>query len=705
MPYLPGLPSPAPIPSQGQPPIQMSPSDVRAWWTRIELARQRRKRESEKWKKLLEAYLPPSSSDSESINSNIHFRNVQSKKAQLFFQLPELQLSPLPALQAYVDPSAQPMPGQPPAPFDADGAVAAKRELLNKLLGRDYANVKKAAIDPALFDVLATSAIGATKICYQVDLQQVPQDVPGPSTTMPGSILGLQDVPGPTTQQMQSVPVYERFRWYRFSTNKLLIPHDFHSTDYDEAPWLGMEFVMPLAEAVAAGYVDADYVPTATRDDLILETGSKEPGQGAASLVKGVEVWMHTSAYDPKVAHSQAFRQLVLVDGRKDVPGKYRDSPYQTIGPDNKLTTDSMLGNPIHPLTIRGVADSAWPPSDSAFTDPLVRQLNTWASQDIKIRDSNIPRGFHRASITEAVDKLAQMDTGQLVAISDEDMNLGADKLFIPLPHLERADSDIRGQANIKQAVDETLGLNANNAGTVNTGKRSATEIATVQQNVSVRLQDERTNVMEWFLSGVRKFDALVQRYGDLENLTPIVGAADAQKILTWHSIGGRNAFDAKPDSQLSLDAAQDRDNFLKYQNFNAKNPFVDQEELTRIGALKFGLDPSRIVKQPAAPGPPPPKVGIQLAGADFAGPAAAICVEIAQQGGFTISPEAAQQAAQAGAAIAAAKLITQKPATGHGGAADTVDQLSKRQGDMTGGMPGAVPVGAPPAQVPTGVQ
>lgn len=682
---------PASVAPQGAPPAvpTLSASETSTWWTRVDLARQRRKREFEGWKQLLEAYLPPKSTAPNAINSNIHFRNVQSKKAQLFFQLPELQLTPLPALQAFVDPQTW-------QAIDADRAVAAKRDLLNKLLGRDYANVKKAAIDPALFDVLQTSAIGATKICYQVDLQEVPQEVPGPDQSMHGSVLGLQTVPGPTVTQTTSVPVYERFRWYRFSTAKLLIPHDFHATDYDEAPWLGMEFVIPLAEAVAAGYVTADYVPTATRDDLILEAGTKDPGQGSASLVKGIEIWLRASVYDATVSHSQVFRQLVLVEGQKDKPSVYRLSPYQTIGPDNALTPDSMIGNPIHPLVVRGVSDSAWPPSDAAFTDPLVRQANTWAAQDIKIRDSNIPRFFHRASIADAVDKLSRMDTGQGAEISDEDADRGIEHLLVQVPHMERAESDVRGQANIKQAIDETLGLNANAAGTLNQSKRSATEIVTVAQNVSVRLQDERTNVLEWFLLGVRKFDALVTRYGDLNNLTPIVGAQDAALILAWHSIGGRNAFDAKPDSQLSLDAAADRKNILDYQNFNAKNPMVDQLELSKVVALKFGLDPGRLVREPPPPPPPPeppPKISASFTAADLGVP------EVRQLLGLPAeaSPEALLH-------VAALKAAAVKPAT-HGGAADQVDKLSKHHGELTGGMPGAVPNGAPQAPAPVGVQ
>lgn len=669
--------------------LTMKPEDVREWWARIEQARKRRKTESDKWKVLLKAYLPPAAPSVDDVNSNIHFRNVESKKASLFFQTPELQIIPLPPLENVPDPQT----GQP---IDAMAVCAAKRELLNKLLGRDYANVMR-TIDPSLSDVLATSGIGATKICYQCDLQPTPLDVPGPDQPHVGSVLGLASSPT-TVQEMRPVPVYEQWRWDHFTSGALLQPQDCVSTNFDkDADWLAMEFVRPLQSGIREFKLPPDTKPNASKNDLTI-TADDPQGTGVTDLLKGVEVWLRASAFDPSVAHSQRIRQLVLIEGL-DTPAVYRESPYQDMGPDGRLTADSMIGYPIHPLTIRDLADSGWVPSDAAFTDPLVQQENTWASQDLQRRDANIPRFLHAESITEALEKLRQAASGQGAGIPDELLRQGIETLIVPLPHLEQSPSDVEGRASLRRAIDETLGVGSNQGGSLTDKVHSATEVATAQSNVSVRLQKERNRVLEWYVTGVRKFDALVMRYVDLRNLPPIIGQANATLVLAWKAVDGRNAYDVRPDSQLSIDAAEDRKSFLDYQNFNAKNPYIDQMELSRIGAMKHGYDASKLVKMPQPPPDPkpePPKISMALKAADIAIPEIrALLIHL----GVPIDPMPSPEAI-------AAHLADQKPANPqHGGAADKVDVLSKHHGELTGGMPGAVPEGAPQAQTPGMVQ
>ncbi len=687
---------PAPVAAQPPPepaPLEMSSAELAQWWSRIELARQRRKKESDRWTQLLKGYLPPTNPDDGNVNSNIHFRNGELKKAEIWAQLPELMLSPLEPIQDLVDPTTgQPFAGPdgkplPPAELAAH-VVAIKRQVLNKLLGRDHANVNR-TFDEALSDIFTTSAIGATKICYQSDLQPTEVQVPGPPTTMPGAVLGLQDVPGPLVTQTVDVPVYERWRWYRFPTTALGIPHDFHSTDYDEAPFLFMEGVKPLAEAIREFKLDPDFAANATRDDLILEPDGKEPGEGFASLVKFVEVWPKASFCDPTIAHSQLYRHLVLIEGLKQ-PAVYRASPYQTQGPDGKLTADSMIGNPIHPITVRILPDSAYPKSDAAHTDQLVKLENTWITQDVQLRDANIPRFLYDDAIQEAIDKLKDAATGQGAGVSSEKLQGGIDRLIAALPKLERSQSDIQGHAAIRRAQDETLGLGSNQAGGMNSTVRSATEVATVQANVSVRLKREQNALMECFLRGVRKFDALIARYADETDYVEIEGPTGAKVLAAWnqHTISGRYAYNAKPDSQLTMDAAQDRKTVLDYVNFMAKSPFVNQQEMARVVTLAFGFDPSRMIKQPEPSKPTQPDISFRFVAADLGIPEVRA---ILAAGGIALPPAISPEAAQA-AAIEAAKSLP------HGGAADKADVLSKHHGEETGAMPGRTPAAAPPA-------
>jgi hypothetical protein len=380
---------------------------------------------------------------------------------------------------------------------------------------------------------------------------------------------------------------------------------------------------------------------------------------------------------------------LTLAEGLTDRPAEYRPSPYQTIGPDHRLTADSMIGNPIHLITLRYLSDSAYVPADAAFTDPLVKQINTWRAQSIKGRDANIPRFFHATSITEAVDKLKMADVGQGVAVDDDLLKQFGDKLIVPIPKLERAESDVQGEATIRRDNDETLGIGSNQAGSITNTVRSATESAIVQQNVGVRLKSEQTQLLEAFLVGVRKFDALVQRYADQTQYVEIVGQDGAKTLAAWnqHVISGRYAYDAKPDSQLTMDPAARIKHVLDYVNFMAKSAYVNQAEMARTVTLEFGFDPARMITQPAPPPPEKPKLALSLAlkAADLAVPEVRQLMQIEGIQLGPISPELQQAAAQ--------EAMKNVP---HGGAADHVEPISQHSADTTGQMPGRVPQGAP---------
>jgi hypothetical protein len=665
------------VPQPNPPLPPLSPTQIQEWWGRVELARRRRQEEADLWKELLTRYLPPK--DGKTVNTNLHFRNVETKKAQLFFQLPELQVEPLPALQAQIDPATQ-------QPLDPSTAIAAKRAVLDLLLSRDYADVGR-TIDEAIFDTLAVSGVGATKICYEADQPFITQDVPtGETTPVPGQVLGLGAPPVAQTapQQVPGVPVYERWRWYRFSPGKLLVPADFHSTRFDDAPWVGMEFTITLETAVRLGYVSPDFQANASKDDTLLDVSGKTDSSGAKKLVKGVELWLRAVDCDASAVHSQLQYCLVLIEGQPDRTGQYRISPYQTLLPDGSLTlNDSMIGYPIHPLTLRDLTDSAWVPSDSAVTDPLVRQLNTWRQQSIKLRDANLPRFVHPDSITTALNKLEDADAGQGVGINDDLFNQLGEKIIVPLPKLERAESDIQGEAAIQRNLDETLGVGSNQAGTITNTVRSATETATVQANISVRLQKERGRVLDWYLAGVRKFDSLVVRYGDLQNLTPLVGQPAAQSLMLWHSVNGRNGFSAKPDSQLSQDAAAERKMVLDYVNFVAKSPFINQKSLMELVTQEFGYDASKLVADPQPPGPPPPNVSFRFGGADLGIPEVrALLGVLNPQLSHILAQPPSAEAMQAAAGQAAKALP-------HGGAADRADTISDHHTALSGHMDG----------------
>ena len=340
--------------------VPMSPEELATWWSRVELADNARKQREKKWDELLRAYLPTDDYLYENLNSNIHFRNTQQKSAELFEQTPTLILTPLaPVLQPMQGP---PQPnGQPSPPMTSAQVVPIKTAVLNKALGPDGVDVMR-LMDELKFDLLQTSGIAWSEIAYEADFQGTGE-------------------PDPATGQEQTVPVYEAVTWKRFSPKKGLIPHDWRSTRYDDAPWLGRKFTMPLALAIRELGLPADFTPNATTDTAVFEGQGRDLSQAGtqdvSGLVEGVLVW-YRPAFFPNtgIAHRQVQRKLVLVRGLEQ-PAKHEMSPYQSLGPDAKLTADSIVGFPLHLFTLYDVSDSAYPPSAAAMTDPLVKHENT----------------------------------------------------------------------------------------------------------------------------------------------------------------------------------------------------------------------------------------------------------------------------------------------------------------------------------------
>jgi hypothetical protein len=611
-------PANAPLP-QGQ--IPMTTEELATWWSRIELSQNARKQREKKWDELLRAYLPTEDALNENLNSNIHFRNTEQKKAMLFEQAPDLILTPLEPLQA------QQLNPQTQQPYTQEQIVALKKAVLDKALGADGVDVER-LMDEVKFDVLQTSGIGCTEIAYEADFQPVQDE----------------------TGQTQPVPVYEAITWKRFSPKKILIPHDWRSTRYDDAPWLGREFALPLAVAIREFNLDPNFTPNATSDTRVFEGLGQDKSQAGtmdvSGLVEGVLVWYRPGFFpNTGVTHRQVQRKLVLIRSLER-PAKHQMSPYQSLGPDAKLTATSIIGYPIHLFSLRDLSDSAYPPADAAMTDPLVKHMNTWMSQDVKLRDANIPRFVYADTLKEAIEKLASSDVGEGAGVP-EDLMMRIDKLFQQLPHLEQAQADVNGRNAIQQAIDQTLALGPNQAGAMNTKVLSATEINNAQSSSNTRGQSEQTRFLSDYLKGVRKFDALYTRFMQEPDYVQVLGPQGAQQLVQFNSqlISGRYAYDAKVDSSKRIDAAQQRQQFLQYINLMANAPESNRQELMREGALLFGLDPSRVLQTPPPRQPGQAKTSVAFVGADLVGPQAGLVVEMLQQDGYSFSPQALQAA------------------------------------------------------------
>jgi hypothetical protein len=262
------------------------------------------------------------------------------------------------------------------------------------------------------------------------------------------------------------------------------------------------------------------------------------------------------------------------------------------------------------------------------------------------------------------------------------------------------------GQEIIERDIDRTLALGPNQAGSPNQTRRTATEISTMQASVDTRLAGEQQMVVAFFVAGVRKLDALIQRYSDRPQVTQILGDDGTKTWIQWNKelIAGRFAYTIKPDSQIHVDAAADRQQDLAFYNLTARDPFINRMELARRLALKWGFNPDKLVQQPPPPGPPQPNVQVRIQASDLDPrlPQFPFALEILQQSGYQISSDAMQNAVMlAGRATEIGSLpddITPpkdsvapvgQPQPEHPGPAETTEPLSKHHADLTGKLPG----------------
>ncbi len=212
--------------------LPLSPDDKTAWDERITKARQVRERVTQWWDANLKAYAPPADGNPDEYGSNLNtnrdFTLVERKKADLFYQRPDVVAVPSPLMQ-----------GQ-------EALLDTHTSILNEMLGRDGVDAKS-LVHQVLFDVLCPSGTGWTVMGY--DSATVDTPTTDPLTGQP---------------MMAPVPVYENCYWRWFSARQALIPHDQRTTTWDDAPWLGYEFEIPVRTAKRRGWVRGAVMPTPT---------------------------------------------------------------------------------------------------------------------------------------------------------------------------------------------------------------------------------------------------------------------------------------------------------------------------------------------------------------------------------------------------------------------------------------------------------
>ena len=694
----PQLPAPLPPPapptaaSMLAPPLPLSKDDLTFWATEIERAKKLNVDTIAAWdvKGNLERYTPKNvAKASKDINVAKDFSDVERKKAALFYDTPQIALIP-----------DQGTAGPPLMLF---------QELLNALLSPKRMKSKATAM-AAIQDCLVAIQPCPTEIGYTAITEMVqppappmPPPVPGMAAAsdqpagLPSSLAGEAPAPVPVT-------VYEHIFWDKLSPASILIPRLFQSTKYDDAPWLGYRWRRPASQ-VRREHSLGEEVPLSDNsgDDkpYFEPLGEGDPDNGEP-MCSGVKLWYRACLRDPAVSHPLVIRELVLVDGVEQ-PVVHKPLACQTIGPDGRLTADSMVGYPLHPLALRDLTDCAYVAADVTLTAPLTRELNKFRTQVIQRRDgSRLHTLIDVSRINDEVrQKIGQGDEPTMIPVEAGALDAGADKIMAQVPALTLGRESYEGQHMIERDRAQVLGIDANQVGTAGaSGSKTATEVQNVQRNADARFEQERLRALEWWLCGVQKVAALVLRYGD-RIAVDVLGPQRGQQWIQSKGQLGAFSYDTVIDSGNYIDLEARKRQTLQLYNMTAQDPATHHEEILQQMAYEFGIDPAKwIVTEKPEKHPDPPALSINVKPEDLdpALPSYVGTHAILTAGGIKGLPPPltmAQAPALPGAGGAALQLPPGAPPPGgaplspplqeHGGMTERAPLLNQHQQDETG--------------------
>lgn len=593
----PPLPSAPEVPPVAAAPLPLSQDDLTFWRGEIDSAEKLRTDTIAAWdvEGNLERYTPTSvktetGGPNLDINVAKDFSDVERKKAALFYDTPTIALIP--------------DAGTPSPP------LLLFQELLNTMLGSKRMrskNMAMATIQDCLVAIQpCPTEIGYTAVTEMVTPPPAPPGPPDPLTGMP-----VETPPQPP----MPVTVWEDIFWTRISPAAILLPSLMRDTRYDEAPWLGYrwrrpcsrvkrEFSLPEDTALADNTEHKPYF-----EPLTEEAESGEP------MCSGVKMWYRASLRDANVTHPLVIRELVLIDGM-DQPVVHKGLACQTIGPDGRLTPDSMIGYPLHPLALRDLTDSPYVAADCTLTGALTRELNKFRTQIVQRRQGSKLHVFIDTSKVndEVRQKIGQGEAPTMIPVEPGALDGGVERLMAQVPAITLGRESYEGQNVIERDRAQILGIDANQVGAPGGGgSRTATEVTQVQRNADARFEQERQRVLDWWICGVQKVASLLLRYGDRIAMD-VLGPQRGQQWVQAKQAMGAFSYEIVIDSGNYVDIEAKKRQTMQLYNMTAKDPSTHHEELLVQLATEFGLDPTRwIVTKKPDPRPEPPSLSINV--------------------------------------------------------------------------------------------
>lgn len=687
----PAAPPAPPAPTGPPPPLPLSQEDLTFWRGEIERSEKLRTDTIAAWdvEGNLQRYTPKSvMSDQGGLSLDVNvakdFSDVERKKAALFYDTPTIALIP--------------DAGTPSV------SLLLFQELLNTMLGSKRMRSKSMAM-ATIQDCLVAIQPCPTEIGYTAVTEMVMPPAPPPAPAQPGmpGVAAIAPAPPPAPVP---VTVWEDIFWTRISPAAILLPSLMRDTNYDEAPWLGYRWRRPVSQ-VKREFSLPDDAPLSDNTDSkpYFETLTEEPETGEA-MCSGVKIWYRASLRDVAVTHPLVIRELILIDGM-DQPVVHKGLASQTIGPDGRLTPDSMIGYPLHPLALRNLTDSPFVAADCTLTGPLTRELNKFRSQIIQRRDgSKLHMLIDVSRVNDEVrQKIGQGNEPTMIPVEPGTLDAGADKIMAQVPAITLGRESYEGGNVIERDRAQILGIDANQVGAPGqSGTKTATEISNVQRNADARFEQERQTALEWWLRGAQKVASLLLRYGD----RIAIDVLGPQRGQQWVQAKNQQAFGTYSyeiviDSGNYVDIEQRKRQTMQLYNMTAQDPATHHEELLVQLATEFGLDPSRwIVTEKPEQKPEPPSLSINVKPEDLdpALPSYIGTFAILTAGGIKGLPPPLtmaqpQQPRPPGAPPPGQPLPPgqppprmlppQAPPPEHGGMAEKVPMLNQHQMDETG--------------------
>lgn len=698
-------------------PLPFTDKDLSFWRTEIKQARQTRESVAALygWEDNLKRYVPkPVKNDEGKINAEVNtgadFRDVERKKAALFYDTPQV------ALEVTQDRELAPAgPQQPPLMLST--LTAWHQEMLNELLGPNHANVKPTILK-AIFNCLCPSGVGPVSVGYQVTMRKVktmapvmdplgqPVMEPVPAMAQASAMLGLTPppMPKPLLKEIEvEVPIDERWFVSGFSPKGLLIPSSFRDTDFQRASWLGKDWRKPLSQVKREYHLPPDWTAgSADEADKPYFEGPL-PGEhdedAGDPYVSGVEITYRTQLRSDDEVHPDAMRQLVLVDG-KDTPIVHRDSPYQDFTETGELTDDSLRGFLDRPLVLRDLSDSAWIPSDCAVTAQLTKELDKFRTDSVKQRaNSRRVILFDSGKVSpDTKDKIEQGTIGTFVPVLEGQLMGGKDAIMQEVAQPSLGRETFIAQDIIERDREQILGIGSNQSGIATKGRKTATEQSIVQRNSEARFEQERQRVLEWYLDIVAAFDTLVIRYADERIAVKILGEGRGKLWAQFkQALAGGYGYNLKVDSGKYLDIEADRRQWMQVYGSLRQDPMINPRPLLKRVAEVWGMDPAELIVEPQKP-QQELKASVSFKGEDLnpSNPAFAINISILRQGGWQIDEASIVEAQRQASAVTQGMLpvsgVGPDPKAlppGHPGTQPKAPTINQHVQDETGQRPG----------------